>query len=214
MFAVDRDLLMLEPTVFRDVAWTAQRVVNGTGSVAGTTLTLTFQDVDLASAGVEGGHVALVDGVAYEVVERQSATTATISRVRALATDPVITPSPATAKPVSIVTFRPQLAIVHAQVLRMLGIEPGVASAASVVGEGSITNPEALRLAEALGALHLVYSAAAALSPVDSPAWARAELYRERFARERQRVVALIDVDGDGKPDARRRMNLFQLERV
>ncbi len=59
MFALDRDLLALEPNLFRDAAWAGQRVVSGVGDVAGETLTLLTQDVDF-----EGGlvHVRAKDG--------------------------------------------------------------------------------------------------------------------------------------------------------
>jgi hypothetical protein len=42
----------------------------------------------------------------------------------------------------------------------------------------------------------------------------RAEEYRERFAAERRRAAGLIDLDGDGKPDATRRLNAVVFVRV
>src|SRR3954470_14123560 len=70
MFASDRDLLAMEPNLFRDVGWVGQRLVSGTGGVAGTTLTLTAQDVDFEDGGVGAGCVVLVDGAPYEVLAR------------------------------------------------------------------------------------------------------------------------------------------------
>lgn len=92
----------------------------------------------------------------------------------------------------------------------MLGIDP---ESADEPGEASVKSPWALRLLVSLGALHLVYAAASALAPVGSPLRERAEMYRERFAAERQRVAARIDTDGDGEPDAVRRLNVLLLER-
>lgn len=211
--ALDRDLLTFEPDLFRDAGWAGQRLVSGTGTISGTTLSLTAYDVNLEDAGVAGGHVAVVDGVPCEVVGVSTGTTATVSRLRASPADPPITPSPVTGRPVTIATMRPQIAAIERQVLRMLGIEPSATPGPGVLGVASITNPEALRRLTALGTLHLVFAAAAALTPPESPHWVRAELYRARFARERHAVAALIDADGDGVPDSTRRLNVMQLLR-
>lgn len=215
MFATDRDLLVLEPHLMRDVAWLGQRLVNGTGTVAGTTLTLVSSDADLAAAGVGAGHVVLVGGVAYEVLARLSATSATISRLRAGPGEPALPPTPiATPTSVVVLTFAPQIGLVHEQVLRMLGLKSG-ATQGEEIGEDRVSNPRDLARVEALGAVHLVLAAASA--PGDG-IWnegllARAKVYRERFASERVRATALIDLDGDGEPDASRRMNVVQFVR-
>lgn len=214
MFVNDRELLMLEPTLFRDVAWVGQRLVGGTGNVSGTTLSLTAQDVTFEDAKVTAGHVVLVGGAPYEVIERLTATTATISRIRVATGDPILPPSPTTAQPVSVVTFRPQIGMIHDQVLRMIGIEPGAAPEPGQPGEADITNPDALQRVEALGSLHLIYTAAAVLSPPQSSLWTRAEMYRQRFAAERHRAIARIDLDGDGLADATRRLNIIQFIRA
>jgi hypothetical protein len=215
--ATDRDLLIFEPDLFRDAAFIGQRLVSATGAISGTTLTISAHDVDLVAAGVTAGHVALVDGAPYEVIERLSATTATISRLRGAKTDPAIPPSPVTGKPTTIHTFAPQIAMIEHQVLRMLGIEPSLTPEAlgdpAAVTAASIKNPEALNRAVSLGTLHLVFAAAAAVSPPDSPHWVRADLYRGRYENERQHAAAMIDTDGDGIPDATRRLNAMQLIR-
>jgi hypothetical protein len=214
MLVTDRDLLALEPNLFRDAGWAGQRVVSGVGSISGTTLTLSSSDVSLIDAGVGPGHVVSVDGTSYEVIAVLSATTATISRLRAGAGDPVLVPSPASSKPVSIVTLRAQTALVERQVLRMAGIEPGAAAGPGVLTEANLVSPGELRWVTALGTLHLVFTGVAALSAPGSPAWLRAELYRRRFIEERQRASASVDTDGDGVADAVRRLNVLQLVRA
>jgi len=169
--------------------------------------------VDFAQAGVDAGYVVTVGDAPYEVIARLTATTLTVSRLRAHETDPVLTPSPTSGKPLEVMTFRPQMAVVHAQVLRMIGIEPADPAEPDRPGESSITNPEALARVEALGALHLVYAAAAAPTEPGSSLWARADFYRRRFAEERRRAAARLDVDGDGVPDATRRLNVVQFVR-
>ncbi len=212
MFASDRDLLLLEPNLFRDVGWVGQRLTRASSSsVSGTTLTLTSPDVPLDAAGVEAGNVAIVNGVGYEVVARLSSTQLTISRPRARLDDPVQPPSPATGVEAFVHTFAPQLAIVHAQLLRMVGIEPD--DPASEPGPSRIVNPTALTRIEALGALFMVFAAASAAAGPESPAGKRAEFYRLRFAEERERAVVRLDLDGDGVADATRRFNVVQFVR-
>ncbi len=218
MFAQDRDLLALEPNLFRDVGWTGQRLVTGVGSISGTTLTLTSQDVTLAAAGVTTGHVVLVDGTPYEVIERLSATTATISRIRPGPDEPEIPPSPAAAKPVAIHTFAPQIAAVHRQILQMLGID----AAAVDMGqpkESDITNPDAFRAPEAMGALYHAYCIAAGPGTADlagslASTWLnRARMWRDQYAQALAASAARLDLDGDGKADATRRPGVMQLIR-
>jgi len=214
MFAQDRDLLALEPGLFRDVVWIGQRLVkDDSASISGTTLTLSSPDVALDAAGVGAGHVATVDGVSYEITQVLTGTTATISRVRADTGDAVIPPSPATGKVAHVVTFASQIGVVHRQVLGMLGIEPSDPVAPGRPGETDITNPKTIVRVEVLGALYLILSAAASLSGPESALGKRAEVYRRWLCQERQRVAARIDLDGDGEPDVTRRLNLIQLMR-
>lgn len=212
MFATDRDLLALEPRLFFDIAWTAQKLVDATGaSINSAGDTLTLSGVDFESLGIEGGFVVVAGQAPYEVVERLAPTQLRISRLRAGTHYPLIPGAPAPDVSLVISTFRPQIGIVHGQLLRTLGIEPGSQESPK---ESDITNPRALALAEALGALHLVFASAAALVSFDSPLWAKARLYRERYAAERQRIAALVDLNGDGVPEVTRRPNVFQFLRA
>jgi hypothetical protein len=210
MFASDRDLVAIEPNLFRDGGPAAQRLVAGVCSISGTTLTLTSQDVDLEAAGVGAGYVALVDGTPYEVVARLSATTATISRLRVSVADAVLPPTPGTGKPVEVRTFRPQLALMHGQLLRMVGIDPSDPAAA--LTEDAILNPGALAEVEALGAVYLAYTFAAGWTAGE--AWPRGQIYLQRYEQARQLVVVQLDTDGDGLADATRRLNVMQLRRA
>ena len=210
MFATDRDLLAQDPEVFREVLWATQRRVRGTATLSGTALIFSTQDVGLDAAGVDAGHVVSLNGDAYEVIARTGTATLTVSRLRDSLDAPAIpggsVSSPATAV---VATFRPQIALVHDQVLRMLGL-----AEAEGPNEQSVVDPSALREVEALGALHLVWAGAAALSGPDSPPGKRAEWFRRRFAAARRSAVVALDLDGDGAADATRRLSALHVMRV
>lgn len=212
MFATDRDLLTLEPNLFKDIAWAGQRLISCTGSVVGATLTISPTSADFATAQVAPGHIVLVDGISYEIVEVLSPTTATISRLRPDPAGPLLPPEPGAGLAVSLATFAPQLAAVHDQLLRLLDIEPGDPDA--FPAEANITNPRALAPIEAVAALHLIFTAAAALATPGSSLWARVAHYRQRLTEERPRAAALLDLDNDGAPDATRRLSNFALNRA
>jgi hypothetical protein len=179
-------------------------------------------DNDFAAAAVGAGFVAVVDGTAYEILARLSANSVALSRPRPAAADPTLPPTPAADKPVEVWTFRPQLALAHSAILRMLGIDDADPVVPGRVTEDDITNPSSLRIVEALLALQLIYDATVSIitppPPTKAgwshPIWSRAQSYRERFEQERQRASARIDLDGDGLPDSTRRLNVIQLRRA
>lgn len=212
MFATDRDLLVLEPRLFLDVSWTAQTLVNAAtgGTINGSGDTLTLSGGNFVNLGIDAGFVAVAGATPVEVRSRIDATNLRISRPRAADTDPDIPAAAGSNLKVVIHTFRPQIGIVHDQVMRLLGIEPG---GVTQPAETDITNPGALRLIESLGALHLIFASAAALVGYESPLWIKSQMYAERFRGERARLVAEIDLDGDGEPDTVRRPNVLQFVR-
>jgi len=152
----------------------------------------------------------LIGGVAHEVIEVQDDLLATVSLIRAdEGADPVVegvTGSPG----VEVCTFGPQIALVHRQVLAMIGIDPDDPEG---LGESAVVNPRALVRLEALGALHLIYASASAPGRAGEGFASRAADYKARFAGERQRASALIDLDGDGVAETRRHPNAFVLTR-
>jgi len=127
--------------------------------------------------------------------------------------DAVITPSAVVGAEVVVPTFGPQIRMVSALTLRMLGIEPEGQSGPAGLFESSIVSTSALTRFVCLGVLHAVYSAAAALGPSQGSLAVKAAAYRERFAAERGRVAVKIDTDGDGVADALRRLNVVQFVR-
>lgn len=209
-FITDRDLLIFEPSLFRDLHWSGQSLVTAAdAAISGTTLTSAASA--FLTAGVAPGAVALVAGAALEVVAVTGETSLAISRPREAPDAPALPPLPVTAAALRIATFGPQIALVHADILRLLGVSPLGGAAPS---EERILNPRALSRLEALGALHVIFFGAAASLADDSPLWSRAAHYRERYLHERREVFAQLDLDGDGVSDAIRRPGLARLRRA
>ncbi|HVZ32684.1 MAG TPA: hypothetical protein VG963_09680, partial [Polyangiaceae bacterium] len=193
MFAQDRDLLALEPNLFRDVSWTGQFLAQDTCVLASGALVV--NTIDLEALAVNTGMVVLVNNQPLEVILRADSSTLQVSLLRSDPADNTRPPADQSSATVRISTFLPQLGIVHAQLLRMFGLMStynwyAQGQPAGVATELGVLNPSELVLMESLGALHLIYSAASALLGSQSPAAERAELYRQRFAEERWRAKA------------------------
>ncbi|MEM7629995.1 MAG: hypothetical protein AAF356_11335 [Planctomycetota bacterium] len=214
-FATDRDVLALEPRVFEEAGWAAQRLVSGVGSVSGTALTLESGGPGFDVAGVDAGAVVVVDGVALEVVARVSASVLTVSRLRAEAGDAPIAPAGVVSKAVEVPTLGPQLAIAHRQVLSMAGVEVAGQAwlAEDAVTDAAVVGAPGCVLAEVLGALHLAYAALASAGAAGEAYAVKAACYRERFGAARRRAELVLDLDGDGIGDARRKLNAVRLSR-
>tara|TARA_E500000318_G_scaffold96155_1_gene96310 strand:- start:12801 stop:13436 length:636 start_codon:yes stop_codon:yes gene_type:complete len=210
MFSKDRDLVVHDPGLMRDVGWAGQRRLSVIGGISGTQLTI--ETGSFVDAGIEAGHAVLFDGITLEVVSVDSATTATVSLMRADALGAAVPPIEADTRTVVVHDFSAQRSIVHRQVLTMLGID---AQGEHVFGidETMITNTGALNRLETLGTLHLIYAGASAPSRANDRFEQRAELYRQRYQRERESVIAMIDTDGDGIAEVTRRPNAFVLAR-
>lgn len=213
MWASDRDLLAIEPDVFQDVMWTGQQLLGGQVNIDASGVVTLPVPLPVA-AGAVPGLVIVLRTRACEVLGAASATTISVSLPRASATDAPISPPPEANVPASIVSFRPQIALVHRQLLGMLGLRPSGTPDDGRPSEDDVTNPGELATLEAIGALHAIYTAAASLRGDASPAGQRARLYAERFSQERWRASALIDCNADGIADAVRRFNTLRLVRA
>ncbi len=215
MFATDRDLLIYEPALLNDVHWAGQQTISNDAGVMitdGTVLTLPSGQ-DFAQAGVQAGDTLLLNSIPVEVVSVDDDNIATVSRLRDSTDDePLGVLDGEVGVQVRGWTFRPQVSAVHDQLLNALGLVAGAGSV-DTPGEGMVTNTIDLKRTEAIGALHLVYTSAAALVGGESPLWAKAKLYRDRFVNERRRAAAAIDLNADGKPDAVRRASVFRFTR-
>ena len=203
-FARDRDLLVMEPGVFRDAPWSGQTLVEASdASLSG--VALVSASSDFAAAGVGAGHGVIVGGASLEVVERVSETELVVSRLREGEESAMAPSLQGEGLALVVASFAAQIAAVHAGLLRSVGL------AASE--SGVVMNPEAFARAEALGALHMVFFASSAGAGAQSLAWRKAELYLERFVAERGRLCAEVDLNGDGVADALRTPGVARLVR-
>ncbi len=218
-FSTDRDLLALEPNLFRDIAWSAQtRLAANDASIS--TTTLTSASSDFLAARITPGMIALVDDAPLEIVEVVSSSQLTVSRLRDSVDDDPIAPLPMSGASLRIATFGPQREIIHRQLLAALGLDPAPTDEETPLGSGGrpdasqVVNTRDMALVESLGALHLILSAAAALVGESSTMWTRAALHRERFDHARRRLAARLDLNHDGVPDAQRYITIAHLTRA
>ena len=203
MLLTDTDLLRFEPDLFSEIRWISQQLITASGSISGTTLTISGFDVNFDGAQLAPGMVILINDIPHEVVAKLSATTAQVSRIRAETTDPVLAPSPVTVATVILHTFRPQIAIVIDRVFRTLGLDPAQpATDSSGNPSPVVTNPEALARYAALFTLASLYSSASEVQSPDGPLARRARRYAQLVSLERNSLAAQIDTDGDSLPDA------------
>lgn len=206
MLAQDRDVVVIEPNLYRDVIFASQRLARGTCEIVEFSFGATDSDVSLDTSGIVPGDVVVAGGVAYEIMAMGGATDLTISRVREDREGPLVMPPSLGPLSFHVATIRPQLRCARELVLRMAGIPAyGEAVAGSPRAE-NVTNARDLISAQVYAALAMVYSALGAGQGNEGAMNQRAALMQRRFEFEAERTGVLVDLNGDGKPDAVRRL--------
>lgn len=211
MLCTDIDLLRWEPHLAAEASFSTQTLLSTTGSVSGTTLTISTGS--LGAAHVRAGFIACVSGAisgCFPILSIDSETTCTLSVIYdGLDETPALPVSPGAGADltVAIRSFYPQRRIVSDLLMRMAGVEPG--------GSRSIVNVEAFRKPCALGTLHMIYNAMSTAS-FDNRAdlLIRAELYERLYRKSLRAVVAEIDTDGDGIANCRRHLRVVHFARI
>lgn len=200
MYADDRDLLVLEPSIFTEHFRLGQRLFRGTVSVSGTQVAA-VPEVNFAQLGVSVGGVIVIGEGVYEIAGVQGGTRLVVSRPRGTNTDPVIAPPGSASIVASIVTFRPQLSLAERLLIRELGAGADRAKLLSV---------PLVRDLIVLGALELILATTSTTTPAEE---SKLEFFRRLLARTRGLSRIELDLDGDGQADAERTFGSMRLER-
>jgi hypothetical protein len=209
MFTADRDLVVLEPAVFRDAAHLSQVLYAGTCALDLTQVLTNSAPPE--SAEITSGGVALIDGVAMEIVQRAGEREFGVSLPRPDRGALLVAWRTLASAKIEIRGFSSMIAVVHRRLMADLGMSPGGPHADVEIG--AVMNPEDWRNVETLGTLSLIYTAAAAMRGSDDPLWSKAEHYRREHAAARRRLVVRIDRDGDGVADVELRVQTGRLTR-
>ncbi|MFW5682828.1 MAG: hypothetical protein ACOC1G_07470 [Phycisphaeraceae bacterium] len=210
-FSTDRDLLALEPSVFLDLPLVGQRRSFGEdGELHGTSFTTLSGTFPAESVG-EGG-VILINHEPYEILSRIDAATLTVSLPRIRTSDPAIWAGQASAAHFVVRTFAHQAAVVHDTLMHLFGLH--LDDPEQTLTEDALLSVTLAARLETLGTLERIYSAGAALTGDNEMLLLKADHYRRRFAAARERAVVLIDTDGDGFADVRRRLGEAHLLRA
>jgi len=212
-FATDINLLHWEPQLFGDgaAAAVAQLLLSGTGTLAGTTFTISGGS--LIDSHISSEYVIALSGSvigSFPIVAVNSATELILS---VLYDD--LNPDDAEGSAslsesgsdvgFSIRTFWPQRLTVSEQLVRSAGLEPADAS--------KILNPVVLERPCALGTLQMIYAAMAASAEDPTALLTRAGMYERLYARALRAALVEIDLNGDGTADTRRSLSVVDLRR-
>jgi hypothetical protein len=200
MFALDRDLLIHEPSLFRLVSWNAQRLFRGIVSITGTLLTAA-PDVNFSALGVTSGHVVVIASTPYEVTGVAGANRLTVSRLRPLRAGPLVAPPAATAVEATIDTFSHQINAAQEALLQQVKDLP---AGAKLLVSAALIHLVALR------ALRLILSAA---DTSQSSVALRLELLNRLADRLALRACFEIDLDGDGRAELFRPVAMHDMTR-
>lgn len=209
-FATDRDLLILEPNLFRDLPFVSQQRFTSTDAEL-TNASLSSASANFTSLGVTTGDVVLVNDQPLEVLARNHATTLSVSMIRNRITDAAIVPADVSEATLVVRTFGPQITLVHDMLMAMLSIDRDDPDA--LLGEDAITSTQTMTQLETLATLERIFSAAQALTGDNETVTAKARHYHHAFRQVRVAAYVQIDSDGDGTADTIQQPGIGKLTR-
>ena len=199
VFSKDVDILRYEAVMFSELHFPWQVLCEGDGGqLSGTTFSKTGED--FVTAGVEAGGVIYLkssgglDG-AYEIVSVDSATSLTVSVVRADETASAVSPGSGSDISYRISTFAPQANEALFALTQYFGIAPGNPN--SVYDSDDIVDASVLKQASVYAVIAAVYTTLASRAE-DEGFWKKSLHYQKLFEKSRERCQLSIDIDGDG----------------
>jgi hypothetical protein len=216
MFCRDVDLLFWEPRVAIDAAFASQTLAGGTGDLDGALLSTTGGPSFIDQQVAPGQLIALSGSAAgcfavTAVMAHALAISSVYDELFPESGSPPTAVGPLTASGATyaVRTFWAQRQVVSDLLLQSVGIVPGTAAALTA----SVLNPQALRRACTLGSLQMIYSAVAAAASEPAAFNLRADMYARLYRRALLAAQVDLDLDGDGRADARRSPGLVRLVR-
>lgn len=199
-FSNDRDLIILEPNLFRDLPFLSQQRFKSQGASL-TAGQLACESADFAAMDVTTGDIVLVNDQPLEVLARVDSTTLDVSHIRARPSDTAIPPQNESNATVIIRTFAPQRTLVHDLLLRKIGLDPD--SHEHTPGVDAIVSKAIMVELETLGTLEHLYTAAQSLTGDNQMVMTKAEQYG--YAFRRAWIEARIDIDDNAVGTADRK---------
>ena len=205
VFSKDVDILRYEAALFGELHFPWQVLCEGSGgALSGTTFSKTGED--FTAAGVQAGGVIYLqdagglDG-AYEIVSVDSATSLTVSVVRADEDGSAVSPGAGSDVSYRVSTFAPQANETLLALTQYFGIGPGNPN--SVYDTDDIVDASVLKQASVYAVIAAIYATLAGRDG-DNGFWKKSLHYQKLFEQSRERCQLSIDIDGDGSGDSSR----------
>lgn len=214
-FCQDRDLLAVEPMIYLLGHATCTTLAQGSDATI-SNATMTAADADFVTAGVAPGMVLVTsettspEGDAWEIVSVDSATTLTVSVLRADATDATIPPPDATDLTYFVRSTQAQIASASSRLADDLRC---LAESAGIVASDFSDSPQLSR-ATVFATLASLFRARADNARPHDANWIKADYYRAEFDRARLRLRLDTDVDANGLTENTRTLGHVHLRRV
>jgi len=214
-FCKDRDLLAIEPIVFLAGGFPCQEFITGTdGALSGTTFTSPGSDFN--AAGIAGGMVLCIhstipaEGRAFEVVSVNSATTLSVSVLRADPDSDPIAPPAGSNLSFRIRTFMPQIRGVSDTLKEKVRL----ISEVSGIGEANFADSAQLSRTCAYGAMASIFVARAENATPSDANWIKAEYYRQEFTKLQLQLRVVVQSATEDQPEVTRTLGNVTLRRV
>lgn len=216
-FATDTDLLAFEPDIARIASFVSQTLLTGTGTLAGSTLTIASGS--LFSAGVLAGQLIVLNEPilgTFPILEVPDATTLIVSSMhQSITNDPAVPRPPARptgteddAITFQVRTFWAQRSTATDLILHSAGIEPTDRNSVD-----AIVPTKALSRACAHASLHMIFSALATTSEDSAAMLNRANTYLREFRRALRGLRIELDTDNDGKSEIVKSLSVLRTHR-
>ncbi len=214
-YCQDRDLLSIEPIVFMGGGFPGQQLTTGTaGQLTGATFSAA--GADFSTATVQGGMVLCTytttpeEGSLYEIISVDSATTLSVSVLRANTDDAAIPPVDQSSLSFSIRTYSAQIA----SVCSALGEKLRQVSEVTAVAATDFADSTQLRQVAAQATLAAIFVARADNAQPTDANWIKAQHYRQLHRSMLLQLRLAVDADGDGLAEQTRSLGNVTLTRI